>query len=51
MVQKITVKNAWLTSQKFCRPFARSTKLIFRALSDQYKDPVLAKTLAPQAKF
>ena len=38
--------------RKFCRPFfLRSTKLIFWALVNLYKDPILTKFSAPQAKF
>ena len=31
--------------------FLRSTELIFRALPEHLKDPVLAKFCAPQANF
>ena len=37
--------------RKFCRPFFRSTKLIFRALPKQLKDPVLVKFSVQQANF
>ena len=37
--------------QKNFVDFFRTTKLIFRALPNLYKDPVFAKTSAPQAKF
>ena len=37
--------------KKFCRPFFRSTKLIFRALPKHCFVHILAKFSAPQAKF
>ena len=37
--------------KKFSRTFFRSTKLIFWALPNQYKDPILTKLFVPQASF
>ena len=39
--------------QKFCRLFFRSTKLIFRAIPENYNNLILTKKFAPyaQAKF
>ena len=41
-------------NQKICRPFSfffKSTKFIFWALPNLYKDPILTKFTAPQANF
>ena len=41
----------WKINWNFSRPFFRSTKLIFWALPNHYKSPILTKLTVPQAIF